>query len=526
MTNETSPAASKLTGFRVAAAILLLLLFNAALHQPFQQPVEKDAATYYYLGQEIGKGRVLYRDAWDHKTPLTPFVASLVYLLHSRFRSVDYITATRFVFISILYATSLVIFLLVKEWTGDRWAAFTASLILAGLNDLMWFAAQGPIPKILMNFTGLLSLWLFQKNRTGAAGFFTGLAFLDWQPGIVFALPFVLHLIHGRKSLNIPKAVITYLAGFLAPVTAFIIYFRLEGALGDLSQAVYFFNTLRVNVLLDPLRNLRDIHRKLVWLKDSHLFFLGAAAFLAYPFMKAFNRFIKETPGTLKKIDLLFLLTLGTTAYSLINFNSVDDTIPFTVLAAIWTGVFSGLLSRPVPRKRKEIYHLLVIAVLLSYTLRHTWNHSLVRFVTEGETRENRLVNIRKKVVFNREYQEKYFRRFMDKDSRILSVGPVEFLLPGEFSNPLTFFTIYENVGGYIRKYYPGGWEKLLKAIKTADPDIIVIIPWDDRKSLKRFTAFLKENNYYLKGWQFKKWVIMVDKKFVYAKAPPKTDKL
>ena len=60
---------------------LLILLIAAGIllpHSPIYRPVPSDdPSVYLYVGQRILDGDIPYRDAWDHKQPLTYFIFAL-----------------------------------------------------------------------------------------------------------------------------------------------------------------------------------------------------------------------------------------------------------------------------------------------------------------------------------------------------------------------------------------------------------------------------------------------------------------
>ncbi|MFQ5646622.1 MAG: DolP-mannose mannosyltransferase [bacterium] len=487
---------------RQSAVMLILLavtVFNASRHYPARQPVLLDFSLDYYFAQEIGKGRVLYRDAWDHKTPLTRYLAAACYRLSRSFPGIDFILSVRFLFIGLLFITSLVIYFLVKDWFSDDWIAFLASFIFILQNDVMNFACSGPASKILMNLMGLTSLWMIRKRGVIPAGMFAALAFLDWQPGILFTAPFIVYLFH--RSDDLAANVLKYLLGFCLPVAAFLLYFQYHNALGYFIDSTYWFNTMRVSSQFNLVVNSKMFFSKLVKLQESAWFFGGLAGCLAYPLFRK-NRSVE----TRRNLDQLYLLTVGTLTYSFVNFNDLRDITPFTPLVAIWLAALFGLAGRTGYFQpggfRKGLFKGGVLTLFLATSLPHTISFNLARPVRVIYYRNGEAVSYVNVVDFDLKLQKRYIKEFLGNNpGRLLVIWPLEFLVLKGLSNPISFPCFTEDSYRYIEKYYENGWKGIMDRIKSYAPETIVMRPEGrgDPLCMADLRRFVKDNHYRLK---------------------------
>ncbi|MFQ5646620.1 MAG: hypothetical protein ACE5GM_06805 [bacterium] len=505
----------------VISLLLGIIIINASYHKPFRQPVEHDFATLYYYTQEVGKGRLFYRDVWDVKAPLTFYLLSSVYRLHHRYPFIDYIVSVRLLLIGILFLSALIIFFLLDNWLNERWSALTAALIFASLTDQMLYACMGPTSKIMMNFTGLVSLWFVSRNRYGAAGLFAGLAFLNWQPGIAFVIPFIFYLYQKRKT-KIFQAAVRYISFFFLPLVVMILYYWFNGALHYLYHTLYTFGTYRVSAHFHPQKTIKTIHEVVAGLGEKHLFYLSLAVFSGYPAFRLLQRFLSKPidKAVIGKIDLLFALSMATVTYSVVNFNWILDTVPFTPLVSVWSGLFFSLpvWLLPLTENAKKAYLAVTMLLILAYSLSNCVTYNLNRTVFEGGIEHGKHFRIKKRVVFDRDYQERYIRRITGSSPRIFSLGSAEYLLLWELSNPIPFVVFPTELEVFVNNNFPGGWPSLYSKIKAADPDYFVIHPSGDPETLKRLYDYLKENNYKIQSWQHKKRSVYTFQEFLYDK--------
>jgi Glycosyl transferase family 2 len=256
-----------------------------------------DEGTYTYVGWAWSRGDWPYRQAWDHKGPVTYLVTMLRVLLLG--------TETRFlpvqeVLLGVLTAGCVAV-------SGYRlWGAF-AGAVAAATSVLLWagyppnaghMSTVGSAIGLCTALALALALRARERTRDGrvgaarlelvGAGVAGGLAFCtkpNALSGLALALLVVVILERAGGFRAALRRGALVGAGAVLPVAAFGVVFFRAGDLGSMLDVVFRFNSIRGALVLaavDPAtllrRTLRTLHRyHVLWLTGA---ILGLTALL------------------------------------------------------------------------------------------------------------------------------------------------------------------------------------------------------------------------------------------------------
>jgi hypothetical protein len=247
----------------IAAGILLPL-------SPIYHPVPSDdPSVYLYVGQRILDGGVPYRDAWDHKQPLTYFIFALGQAItpHSLWGMW---------LIELLFLTTAGVFgLRLMEGLSPHPVGFLSSVMaLLALTPILWGYS---LEELALPFQ-ILTLYALRRILTARreserlafyalAGGLTGACFFLKQSLVAAGLSVLLYLVLrmlARREWRILSGLAAAAAGFGAVAGIFIAYLGVNGSLVEYREAAFDFNLLyanlgpaeRFNALLDALENL------------------------------------------------------------------------------------------------------------------------------------------------------------------------------------------------------------------------------------------------------------------------------
>ncbi len=168
------------------SAIILLIVLNIILKIPyFDLPLNRDAGTFLYAGQEILRGKLPYIDFVDNKPPMSYFfAAALIYLFGN---SIFFMRL--FVLITIIVSAFLV-YGIGERLTNSKIVGVYSGLIYSLFISMPYTWSFEFMTTNLMEIFGLFSIFLAVKYKNGVglslSGAAASLSALSKQPGILF----------------------------------------------------------------------------------------------------------------------------------------------------------------------------------------------------------------------------------------------------------------------------------------------------------------------------------------------------
>ena len=267
-----------------------------------------DANSYFTMGKVMMNGGVFYRDSFDQKGPLLYFIYGLAYLIsHNTFKGVFVLEIISLAIFLIAQYKSLRLYL--KHEVSLFFLPFMALAVTScksfywggsaeefGLPFLAWglyfslkyFKEEHPkvmSPKILF-LCGVLAGCIMLIKYTMLGMYFF------WMAMVAFS---TLNRENWKKSI---QNCFVFLAGMIAPVIPWLIYFGLNGALDDWYHAyiycnIFFYSDFQESVGIG--KKIYDLAKILYWLIiDNFIYFsmiiLGFVGFLFARKVKWFEK--------------------------------------------------------------------------------------------------------------------------------------------------------------------------------------------------------------------------------------------
>ena len=203
----------------------------------FRLRLTRDEAIYAYSSIRLEHGTAPYESIWDPKTPGTSLLGALAIAL-GHLVGLHALTAIRLVFFLTAVLTAVAVYLLGRVLWHSVLAAGVGVGVFLCFQSWAFEAPTGPDAKMPGIFLAVLAMALAVRSRWFAAAFAAGLAFLFWQPLLVFvAVVFVAAvLVPGRARW---RALAFGFVGAAIPIGATVIYFAAVGALRIFLDAAF-----------------------------------------------------------------------------------------------------------------------------------------------------------------------------------------------------------------------------------------------------------------------------------------------
>jgi hypothetical protein len=306
-----------------------------------------------------------------------------------------------------------------------------------------------------------LSLLFMVRKRWFWAGLFGSLAFLIWQPMVVYSLVALLLAITCPKE-DRSGAALRVLAGIMVPIAFIVAYFYFHSAMRDLVGGDVLFNSrylTRGQWQTTPLVLRMLLHPSLVWEPISNVVIpysmtlvpivIGLIAIVRLYFLRPFEyRFA----------PLLFSFP-APFLWALLDFQLSDDFFVYLPYVSIGFGALVGLL---VGRANTPgLAAVFVSAVLLGLALATTsnWINARAAYALKGTTTD--LSQQRKGA---QEIEEKF-----GANVNIASINSPQVLVLLHKVNPNPYLFITAGIDKEIEAKWPGGFEGWLGELDEAD---------------------------------------------------------
>jgi hypothetical protein len=260
----------------VISAVMLTICSKSSFLYPINDWV--DANIYFTIGKSIARGKVLYRDVFDHKGPLLYFLHSLAYLIsHTTFLGVYFIEVIAFAFFLIavyrilrlytdknaMLALPVIAALIVSSKSfchGDSAEELCLPLLMWSLYEMLRYLKEGNghMSYRTIFLHGILAgcIMLIKYTILGfhfawiLAVFLSCIIKKDWKRGIQSGLVFV--------------------GGMIATMIPFFLYFGLNHALKDW-YTVYIYDNIFAYSNIEKVSLFNQVKGMLKMLFDTFL---------------------------------------------------------------------------------------------------------------------------------------------------------------------------------------------------------------------------------------------------------------
>lgn len=352
---------------RVRALVIAVFVLGAGLmllYRPFSQMESGDSAGYDYIAQSILRGQLPYRDVVDIKTPGSMYLSAFA-MAAGRLAGIRDVIAVRLFQALLVGLLSAVIFFTARIYLRNTIAALIAAVFpLMSYKFAEWMVV-GTQPKLPMILFGMLSLLLIARDKPSWAGAASMLAFLCWQPGLMFTGVAVLifsKYFSSWRDLRALKVII----GAALPLAIVFVYFYSRGALGDLWAWTIAFNysVFRPETQRAPAQAL--IH---LWNVTNRIY--GVDILLVLIAIAGFFMFAAERLRSALRRNLedeffrhaVLIPPVVYFAFCIVNMQAGPDLLPFIPFIGMFAGWFLVELGRFVSQRMSGVRWDLLIPV-------------------------------------------------------------------------------------------------------------------------------------------------------------------
>jgi hypothetical protein len=481
---------------RDGAGALLSLGIAVALYTRFgfDDALRRDEAIYVYAGQQLADGVPPFASIFDPKTPLASMIAGAAVAVGDAF-GVNDLHAVRAAYFVSACLTVIAVYLLVLRLWRSPLAGVVAATVFASFRGFAIDAAGGPNAKTPGILFAVACMALLAHRRWFWAAFVGSLAFLVWQPLVVYAATAIavapLMAPAGVRRRSFGLAV----AGAAVPVVLTTLYFALAGALGKLVEAAIVFPATGIRRGAKSLTG--RLEHIVTVVQDSYglsgvLFFVGLVLLLALV-ARHLVRGKRDLPGSLRDPLVWAVLPtlVGVVAFSMSDFQGYPDLYPLLPYAAVGFGGAVAVLPdlHPGPGMRRGVTTVALVLVLVLTTV--SWS-----LFSDDSTHSDNLAAQRGAACD--------LDRLLGPDRNALYVlGDPTPLTLTHRRNPSRFIYLNSGVDRWVITHTPGGSPARRARIVAADPDVILVHGW--HSGIGRRTAAWLGTRYdsaYLGEWQ------------------------
>ncbi len=467
--------------FALAAAVSSLYGLGGGL--------SRDGAIYLYSGQRMAEGVPPYVSVFDHKGPLAPMLAGAGVMLSELLNSNDIMTV-RVIFFLIGCLAVVSAYLLGSNLFKSQRAGIFAALTFLAFFCFGRYATAEPEAKTPMLLFEVLALLLTSQKRWFWAGLCGSLAFLVWQPMVVFPLV-TLFLAATQPAGARSSALSRAASGAGLPVAATVAYFYVEGALYELINGSILFNLRyldqeRVSAvapqLLAPAKAIFQGYTTILIPMVICAMFaavvVGAVTLGRLYLPKGPARISLGNVATRETFAPVLLSLPFPVIWSMMDFQGYPDFFVFIPYVAIGFGGFlyfvagrveaaDGASLRGVRRSFVPITYALLTAIAVISSL------ITIKLAAQVSSLD---MDDRGPKPGDFDYQQRAAAKMRERfgeDAKVVSIGVPQVLVLLRDRNPNAYAFIIRGIDQEIALRTPGGFEGWLQELGAYDPDVI-----------------------------------------------------
>jgi hypothetical protein len=449
----------------VVAVVVAIVLFTRF---SIDGEMTRDESIYVYGGQQLSHGVAPYASIFDPKGPLAIMIAGLGASLGHLFGYSDVDTIRLLFFLCSVLAVLAIYLLVLRVWKSVL-GGLAAAVVLASYNGFAGDALPGPDAKTPGVLFLIVCMWLAVRRNWFWAGITGSLAFLVWQPFLIFPVMAVLAAVVGDKEHRL-RALATSAAGVLAPIVATFVYFAAAGAFGKFAESTFEYPLTGVERRKETVSGriqhiVKIVHHDYAF--SGVLFWIGAVLLLALLVgigWRARTRLRSAlTDPVVVVIGLTALFEFG---YALTDFQSYPDLFPLLAYPAIGIGAVVALAERRVtmPALWQAVVAVTAAALTLLVVLSASW-------FTNTSTNNTSFRNSRAAGCA--------LQRSVVPGTSLYSLGtPLPLVVTGR-RNPDRYVYLEAGVDAWKIAHTSGGLAGWEEQIARANPSLVVIQGWD-----------------------------------------------
>lgn len=431
--------------------------------------LSRDESIYTYGGQQLSHGVAPYASIFDPKTPLSTIIAGgAAGLAHLVDRNDIY--AIRAAFFVCACLTVLAVYLLGLRLFRSVLAGVVAAIVFASFTGFAQDALSGPDAKTPGILLAVVAMWLTLERRWILAALAGSLAFLVWQPLLIYPVVTVavatLNADAGRRRRTAGVAAI----GAAAPVVATVIGFAIAGALDDLVNATFLFPA--TDVVRAPVTFTGRFTRIADVIHASYgfsgvLLWVGLVAVVICSTVRLLRR-RGDLAGALRDPLICVVLVTGLVemAYAIYDFQGYPDVYPLLPYGAVGLGALAAVAVRLVrrPRARPAVAAgaLAAVAVLAGFS----WS-----WFSDASD---------KGVFQDQRASACTVQRLLGPSGNLVALGNPAFVALTHRRNPDQFIYLGSGVDEWKINHTDGGFDGWVAQVLSRQPAVIAIGGWTD----------------------------------------------
>lgn len=454
-------------------AALAVALSAALLYTRFgiTGSLSRDEAIYAYGGLEMAHGTPPYASIFDPKSPMATIVSGLAAAL-ARLVGSNELYAIRAAFLLCAVLTAVAVYLLVRELSRSVVSGLVSASVFIAWMPFARDALPGPDAKTPGILFLVVAMWLGVRRHWFLTGVFGMLAFLVWQPLVIYPAVALLGAGLCMPAGERMRAVVRAAAGAATPLALVTIYFIVTGAFGKFVEAAFRF----------PLEGVRRgketvstrVHH-IVWVVHQYcgghgavLFWIGLAAVIAAAAYSVVTHSDGWRRGLVHPVVLFVVLTmLFELGYAAYDFQSYPDLYPLLPYPAIGIGLAVGHVLRVAERRRSLwIAATAVLAAAAVSLFLYSWTEFASSKAAHNDAlREQRATGCA-------------IDRFVVPGTTLYALGDPTPLVMTHRKNPDRFIYLGSGVVQWKVDHTKGGFAGWEEQIRRSHASVVVVRGW------------------------------------------------
>jgi hypothetical protein len=474
---------SQALGGAVASLIVAIVLFTRfSVHEY----LTRDQAIYAYGGQRMAHGVPPYSSIFDPKTPMATLVSGVASTL-ARLTGRDELTTIRLAFFLIALLMVLALYVLALRLWHSVAGAVVAAVVFACFNLIASDALGGPDAKAPGILAAILTMWLVIERRWYWAAFAGSVAFLSWQPLVVY--PVMVGVIVLAESIKARKwrPFANTVAGAVTPFIVVTIYFAATHGLGHFFQSAFEFPATGI---VRPAYHFNSHMQHIFHMVAAGYGFSGTLLYAGDVILLGLViahliRHRHDLRGAIRNplVCMVLVTMLAELGYAIYDFEGPPDVYPFLAYPPLGFAGLTALVVRSCAsttlRRATTAAALVAVAVLAGFSCVWFTDSPLHGDGLRAQQADACAVD-----------------RILGREPGLYSLGdPIPLVLTRRV-NPDRFIYLGESVDLWKIAHTPGGFTGWTQQIQADDPSVLIVQQWRNLYEAQ-MKAWITANGYH-----------------------------